>query len=277
MTQTGYAKIDGELIYYTLTGTGTPILMLHGNSQSQRVFHFYKEALLHSFRIILMDSRGHGRSRSQKPEDSWKKLSASRLADDAAQLLDQLHIKKVILFGFSDGANAALTFAYKYPNRTLLVIAANGNALQSGLRLPFRAGLSMVSLVCRAVLHWIPHSAYFSSMRKAAARRLALNQLMLKSPRLNAKRLSCITAPVLLLSGTFDLIRASHTRWMAEKIPHASLVLLAGGTHAALFRKKRRCLCIICDFLRREGYFPPSSPLPSRRRSHNFSIINFFR
>ena len=47
-------------LYYEVVGHGTPVLMLHGNSQSHHVFHSYKRNLQKSYQVILMDSRGHG-------------------------------------------------------------------------------------------------------------------------------------------------------------------------------------------------------------------------
>ena len=56
--------------------------------------------------------------------------------------------------------------------------------------------------------------------------------------------------PVLILAGTRDLIKTSHTRWMAAQIPNSQLRLIEGGTHKVLFLREQQCMSYILDFLR---------------------------
>ena len=48
-----------------------------------------------------------------------------------------------------------------------------------------------------------------------------------------------------------DLIKTSHTRWMAAQIPNSQLRLIEGGTHKVLFLREQQCMSYILDFLRR--------------------------
>ena len=77
-----------------------------------------------------------------------------------------------------------------------------------------------------------------------------MNTLLTDSPKLSPGRLQKIQAPVLLLAGTHDLIKTSHTQWMAEQIPHSQLCLLTGGTHNVLFSQEQTCLGKILYFLK---------------------------
>ena len=63
MKHSGYLTTSGAEIYYEQYGSGTPLLILHGNSQSLAVFYPFLRTFLTDFQVILMDSRGHGRSR----------------------------------------------------------------------------------------------------------------------------------------------------------------------------------------------------------------------
>ena len=264
-------------LYYEVSGHGTPILMLHGNSQSHHVFYSYARKLQQNYQVILMDSRGHGRSRttaagsfspaastpdripsSESPScapaasEVQPYFTIHDMARDAAALLDHLGISKAILFGFSDGANIALEFACCFPERTLAVISASGNALPHGLRLPVRLGTQMTGLVLGALKDHLPDGTF----RKQIESRLQLNALMTDSPNLPADRLRKIQAPVLILAGTRDLIKTSHTRWMAGQIPHSHLCLIEGGTHNVLFSREQQCRKYILDFLRKNRLSP---------------------
>ena len=90
-----YLDTSEAHLYYEVVGHGTPVLMLHGNSQSHHVFHSYKRNLQKSYQVILMDSRGHGRSMTAR-----QSFTIHDMACDAAALLDHLGIAKAILLGF---------------------------------------------------------------------------------------------------------------------------------------------------------------------------------
>ena len=134
----GMADTSQAWIYYKESGRGTPILMLHGNAETHLIFDYYEKKLSMNYRVILMDSRAHGRSRI-KPEYAESEFTTTDMARDAAALLDILHIPSCILFGFSDGANIALEYASLFPDRTRAVIAISGNVSPNGLIHPVRA------------------------------------------------------------------------------------------------------------------------------------------
>lgn len=240
----GYADVGDVRLFYCCEGEGDPILFLHGNGQDHTVFFRYAAAFRARFRVILVDSREHGRSGASEQDGE---LSIRLMAEDVAGLLDELHVERAILFGYSDGANTALEFSCRYPERTIAVIAANGNALPSGLRFPIPSLLRLGSGLAH-LFSLCPVPA----VREMANHRLRLNALMLHSPALTAARLKKIKAPVLLLTGTLDMVRLSHTKWMARQIPRAKLFLLKGGTHDMLFRHERECMRAIGRFLRSE-------------------------
>ena len=241
----GYVTTPQAHLYYEISGHGTPILFLHGNSQSHHIFHSYARKLQGSYQVILMDSRGHGFSHLK---DSWanRLFTIHDMALDVAALLDKLHISKIILFGFSDGANIALEFASLYPERTLAVISASGNALPHGLIFPVRLGTLMLGSVLTLAQRVLPSG----KLHQQLGSQLQMNTLLTDSPKLSPDRLQKIQAPVLLIAGTRDLIKTSHTQWMAEQIPHSQLCLLTGGTHNVLFSQEQTCLGKILYFLK---------------------------
>ena len=82
-------------------------------------------------------------------------------------------------------------------------------------------------------------------------RRRNLTSLLLHSPRLSARKLQTISVPVLLIAGTRDLIKPSHSRWLARQIPTSRLLLMTGGRHTSIFRTPAPYLRAILAFLRR--------------------------
>ena len=221
----GMADTSQAWIYYKESGRGTPILMLHGNAETHLIFDYYEEKLSMKYRVILMDSRAHGRSRI-KPEYAESEFTTTDMARDAAALLDVLHIRSCILFGFSDGANIALEFASLFPDRTQAVKAAT----------------SLFRGICKK-------NPAASCILSCLFRHQQLASLLCNSPMMSREQLENVQAPVLLIAGTRDLVKVSHSRLMARLIPRAQLVLIKGATHTSMFGRKAFYLKIIHDFL----------------------------
>ena len=248
----GMADTSQAWIYYKESGRGTPILMLHGNAETHLIFDYYEKKLSMKYCVILMDSRAHGRSRI-KPEYAESEFTTTDMARDAAALLDILHIPSCILFGFSDGANIALEFASLFPDRTRAVIAISGNVAPDGLILPVRAFCVGKYFCLRAAAEFFQHRHGNDFVRKHIFPHLFHHQqlasLLCNSPMMSHKQLEKIQAPVLLIAGTRDLVKVSHSRLMARLIPRAQLVLIKGATHTSMFGRKAFYLKIIHDFL----------------------------
>jgi 3-oxoadipate enol-lactonase len=93
------------------TSAGPPVLLLHGWTVSADLNFFSAYACLaESYRVIALDHRGHGRGmRSLEP------FSLEDCADDAAALLEQLGVSRVIVVGYSMGGPVGLLLARRHP------------------------------------------------------------------------------------------------------------------------------------------------------------------
>lgn len=170
---------------------------------------------------------------------------AADMAEDVVRLLDHLKIEKAVILGFSDGANTALEFAADHPERAEKIIAVSANALPDGL-IPPMLFMENTRFQCAKILENIKPVGKFGKWCK---REQFLSSLILHSPFLTEERLKKISVPVLLMAGTHDLIKESHTRIIARCIPGSRLVLIKGGTHQGFFRKKERYIGEILKFI----------------------------
>lgn len=236
----GIADTPHAWIYYKDSGgSGTPLLMLHGNAETHLIFDYYEKKLSAKYRTILMDSRAHGRS-ELKPEYAGKEFTTNDMAKDVKALLDILHIDACVLLGFSDGANIALEFASLFPERTLSVIAVSGNISPDGLIVPLQF-LSTVKYQFLKVVNAFWGHQFFRHQQLAS--------LLCNSPMMPEEQLHKIKAPVLLIAGTWDVVKVSHSRRMAHLIPNAQLLLIKRATHTSMFGRKQLYLKIIKEFL----------------------------
>src|SRR5690348_8386462 len=99
-------------LHVEVSGTGAPVLLIHGNNGDLHYFDGIVPGLERTFRVVRMDCRGQGRSaRGDGP------LTIRRMADDAADVIRavQRDGEPFAVVGFSDGANVAMTLAIHHP------------------------------------------------------------------------------------------------------------------------------------------------------------------
>ena len=60
--ESGLASVNGIKIWYATFGRGEPVIMLHGGLANSNYWGLQVPALATKYRVIAMDSRGHGRS-----------------------------------------------------------------------------------------------------------------------------------------------------------------------------------------------------------------------
>ena len=115
-----FFTFDGKKVYYEEFGSGTPLLFLHGNTASSKMFGEISKKYVHDFKVILIDFLGHGYSDrlSEFPADLW--------FYEAQQIIAFLRYKcykKANLIGSSGGALVALNVALEAPELVAKVIA----------------------------------------------------------------------------------------------------------------------------------------------------------
>lgn len=99
------------------TGTGTPVVLLHGLTATRRYVVMGSKALERGgHRVVAYDARGHGAS---PPGDRY---DYEALAGDLGELLDGLGLDRVVLAGASMGAHTALRFALDHPRRVAALV-----------------------------------------------------------------------------------------------------------------------------------------------------------
>lgn len=114
--------------HYIEQGVGEPLILLHGNGEDGTYFEHQMKPLAEHFRVIALDTRGHGKSpRGDAP------FNIRQFADDLLAFMDEHSIQKAHLLGFPDGGNIAMVFALANPDRIGKLIL-NGANLDPFLR-----------------------------------------------------------------------------------------------------------------------------------------------
>ncbi len=213
--------VNGVTLHYTRTGTGAPLLLLHGNGETHEIFDVAAATLAEHFTVYAIDTRGHGKS-SPVAEYHYRDM-----AEDIIAFCGALGLEKPVLYGFSDGGIAVLLAAAKAPLLPRAVIASGANISPRGLTHAFLRGTKRA---------W----------RKSHD---PLSELILREPHIGRGELAGIRAPVLLTAGEHDLVRTCHTKRMARAIPGCTLRILQGETHGSYIEHTDKIARIILEYL----------------------------
>lgn len=101
-------------LFYTVEGTGPPILLLHGYACDSHDWSFQIPLLLSlNYTVVALDQRGHGRSSTHRDSHSY---TLQHFADDAVALLRHLNLGPAIIMGHSMGTVIASIVAVEYPD-----------------------------------------------------------------------------------------------------------------------------------------------------------------
>lgn len=193
---------DNSNIYYQVFGVGKPIVLIHGNFQHHRYFKKQIAFFSRFYKVIAMDTRDQGKSNNLASE-----LNYTIISDDLALILQQEHIKKCAIIGFSDGANIAFVFACRYPSTVHKLVLCSGNITFHGLVYRKQLQLTLRYMFFRYILHW-----------KRGYRVLKLSMMDVPVNEEKAQRLKNIEA--LVIVGEHDIIRQQETNRIVRMLPN---------------------------------------------------------
>lgn len=200
-------------LHYIEQGQGQPLVLLHGNGESSAYFEHQIAYFSKDYHVIAVDTRGHGQSpRGEQP------FTIKQFAEDLNDFLDGMRLLKAIILGFSDGGNIALEFALKHPERVEKLILNGANLFPSGVKplyqWPIEVGYRIAKL--------------FSKKSTKAEANAEMLGLMVNEPHIEPSELARLTMPVLVVAGTKDMIKESHTRLIYKSLPNAQMNLIEG-------------------------------------------------
>jgi pimeloyl-ACP methyl ester carboxylesterase len=228
----GYVGHDGARIWYTTYGSGASVIMLHGGLGHSGNWGYQVPALAKTgYRVVLIDSRGHGRStRDSRP------FMYELMASDVLAVMDELRLEKAAVVGWSDGACIALILAMKAPARVAGVLYFGCNMDPSGVK-------------DRHAKDYVRLSATPDQFKTFAE---AVGLMMKTQPNYSARDLAEIRVPVTIMQSEHDeFIKREHAEYLAQSIPKADFVVLTGVSHFAPLQRPEQFNDALLAFLRR--------------------------
>lgn len=257
------AQVNGVKLYYELHGPEEKdvIVLSNGVMMSTSSWAYQKAELAKHYRVLLYDCRGMWKS--EHPPGPY---SMEMHADDLAQLLDELGIKKAHIAGISYGSEISMVFAIKYPKQTQSLIVIDGvsqiDPLLQAQTMPWlRAAergdadqLFETSYHLNFSEEWIQNNQAVLKESRVKFNKIDLDsfqELMKAFFALDiTAALKKITAPTLIVVGEKDLIKGyKYSRIIAENIPNSEFIVVPGSGHALCLEKPGALNTLITGFV----------------------------
>ncbi len=262
---TGRVTVPGSSLFYEASGSGEPVILLHGGNLDRRMWNADFDSLRRSHRVVRYDARGYGKS---GPQDT-----AFQAHEDLRIMMDSLKIPRATLIGLSLGGRISMDFALANPERvTRLVLAAPGISggkwaedNDSTWLVDARKALATKDSVAIARA-WLK-SAYINTALRDSSRSKWIEQVALdqapfwggmirigdkeveaKPPA--AERLRDLSMPILLVVGSADTpFILDVARAIGRDAPNVKRVDLPGIGHMINLEAPAEFMAAVRDFL----------------------------
>lgn len=252
-------KVNGMQMYYEVSGSGEPLIVLHGAYMNIPTMGAIIPLLARTHRVYALELQGHGRT-----TDIDRPITYPNLADDVAAFMDAVGLKKADVFGYSMGAAAGLQFAIRHPAKINRLVVASVAYDARGWQPEFTAMIPQMSV------------EMFPPMLEQEYRKLAVNpngfrELARKLIALESEPMAweadvkTLKTPVLIIAGDADVATLEHTVSlfrllgggamgdMGKPLAASRLAILPATSHTAVITQASLLHPIIEQFLRGEA------------------------
>ncbi len=290
-----FVDVSGRRIHYLESGTGEPLVLIHGFGGWIFTFRKVIPALSERYRVIAIDLLGFGLS--DKPADGDYSLTAEGALVWA--VLDSLHVQRAVLLGHSYGGGVVAAAALQRPERTRGVIFTNSITLKYGrftiapgvvrrlLGLPvigdvvlgaaapteadfrriIRAGYRRPSVIDSTTVDGFLFPYSLPGARDALVAMARTGGAGRRSPEIQPARLR---VPTLVMWGRDDpWFSAARGYQLAARVPGASFALVQDAGHFPLEEQPERCVRYITAFMDALAVNPRGERAPDRRGPHS--------
>jgi pimeloyl-ACP methyl ester carboxylesterase len=230
--QSGLERVGDVELYYAVYGEGRPVILLHdalGNSN-----HWANQVgpLSLTNKVIVIDSRGHGRStRGDKP------FSYRLMSEDVFALMRKLEAENATVVGWGDGAIVGLELAMRHPGWVRKLVMFGGYHNLTGLKADVEKTATFGGYVRKSV-------AEYKELSPAADFDRLLSDLRVmwkREPSYTARELRRVKTPTVVVIAEHDeTVKTQHSRELADMLDNSQTVFLPGLSHYAPWQDSAR-------------------------------------
>ena len=251
-------KVNGMQMYYEVSGSGEPLIVLHGAYMNIPSMGAIIPMLAKTHRVYALELQGHGRT-----TDIDRPITYPNLADDVAAFMDAVALKKADVFGYSMGAVTGLQIAIRHPDKINKLVMASGAYDAEGWQPEFKAFIPQMKV---EMLPPVLEGEY----RKLAANPNGFPELarkliaIEKEPMAWEANVQALKTPVLIIAGDADVATLDHMVSlfhllgggvmgdMGKPLAASRLAILPASSHTAVIGQADLLYAFIEPFLKGE-------------------------
>jgi pimeloyl-ACP methyl ester carboxylesterase len=251
--------VHGMQMYYEVSGSGEPLVVLHGAYMNIPSMGAIVPMLARTHRVYAVELQGHGRT-----TDIARPITYPNLADDVAAFMDSVGLRKADVFGYSMGAATALQLAIRHPAKVGRLVAASVAYDAKGWQPEFTAMLPQmtVDMLAGTPLErdYRTLAANPDGFRELARKLIALEH----EPMAWEAEVKALKTPVLVIAGDADVATLEHTVAMfrllggggagdmGKPLAASRLAVLPATSHTAVITQAGLLHALIEPFLKGE-------------------------
>ena len=248
--------VNGMKMYYEVSGSGKPLIVLHGAYMNIPLMGAIIPRLARTHRVYALELQGHGRT-----TDIDRPLTYQNLADDVAAFMDAVGLEKADVFGYSMGAITGLQVAIRHPAMVNKLVFGSGAYDFEGWQPEFRALIPQMSV------EMFMQTPFATAYPKLAANPQGFPELARKVIALQQQPMAwendvkALKVPVLIIAGDADGVTLEHVVKMfrllgggamgdqGKPLPASRLAILPATSHTAVITQTDLLLGFIEPFL----------------------------
>ena len=252
-------EVNGMQVYYEVSGSGDPLVVLHGAYMNIPSMGEIIPALARTHTVYALEFQGHGRT-----TDIDRPITYANLADDVAAFMEAIGLEQADVFGYSMGAAAGLQFAIRHPAKVRKLVAASVAYDAEGWQPAFKEFLPQLTV---EMMLGMP---FAEDYRALAANPDGFPALVEKLIALEHQPMAWeadvrkLDVPVLLIAGDADVVTLEHTVAlfrllgggvmgdMGVPLPESRLAILPATAHTAVITQTGLLHALIEPFLKGE-------------------------
>lgn len=252
-------SVNGMEMYYEVSGSGDPLVVLHGAYMNIPAMGEIIPLLAQSHTVYALEFQGHGRT-----TDIDRPITYPNLADDVAAFMDEVGIEKADIFGYSMGSAAGLQLAIRHPEKVDKLVAASVSYDVSGFQ------PAMVAMIPQMTPEMFIGTPMEDAYRELAVNKDGFPALVEKlialehEPMAWEAEVKALKTPVLIITGDADVSTLEHSVAMfrllggggmgdmGEPLPASRLAVLPATSHTAVINQPDLLMLLIEPFLKGE-------------------------
>ena len=260
-------NVNGMRMYYEVSGSGSPLVVLHGSYMNIREMGTIIPKLARTHQVYALEFQGHGRT-----TDIDRPITYQNLADDVAAFMNAVGLQKADIFGYSMGAIAGLQLAIRHPAKVNKLVFAGGAYDFEGWQPEFKA------MIPKQTVEMMLQTPFAKEYPKLAANPKGFPELARKVIALQNEPMAwesdvrALKLPVLIIGGDADgatleqyvqmfrLLGGGAMGDMGKALPASRLAIMPATSHTAIITQTDLLLAFIEPFLKGvtpKGFFQP--------------------